>query len=267
MNTPITRTAITNKLYTLTDMCARCAQTSGVSSIYPTQKSLSDGSDAISIVSTHTDSPTRLVRVDTGSKIDVNTVYTSSHSDTINTYLLFNNRTITALATSIHTRDTYGNTYLHLAAKKENTQHVKDLIQAGADINATNIRGFTPVHYASTKGTIEIIELLLNGGATVNTRTQAACTALHFGSWNRNIQIAKLLLARGADIHAQDSYGLTPLHIAVFNNRVELVELLISKGADGTKQDTAGCTPLHYAIQFGLDIIVRLLIQAGNSKF
>lgn len=61
---------------------------------------------------------------------------------------------------------------LHAAIALGNTtQTVVLLLEAGADVNATQAGGFTPLHQAAAAGKREITELLLKNGA----RTDARC--------------------------------------------------------------------------------------------
>ena len=67
---------------------------------------------------------------------------------------------------------------IHDAAGDENIESVKNLLVAGADVNAKNEDGDTPLHRASVKGRKKIIELLLAKGADVNTQCTIGLTAL-----------------------------------------------------------------------------------------
>ena len=51
--------------------------------------------------------------------------------------------------------DGSGNTLLHIAAKRNNVDDVKLLLEKGADRNHKNRMGRTPLHLASASGCIE----------------------------------------------------------------------------------------------------------------
>ena len=68
--------------------------------------------------------------------------------------------------------DEYGNTPLHLAAKKGYTETVAALIENGAIINTSNQDGYTPQRYAEEAGQIRTALAIMNAGkALVNSVT------------------------------------------------------------------------------------------------
>jgi ankyrin repeat protein len=69
---------------------------------------------------------------------------------------------------SVHakTRGFQGETPLKIAVVRQNVQLVKDLLDAGADPNATGEDNQTPLHHAAGRDSLEIIQLLLAHGAS-----------------------------------------------------------------------------------------------------
>jgi ankyrin repeat protein len=65
-----------------------------------------------------------------------------------------------------------GDTPLHAMTRREDTEAVKLLIEAGANVNAVGEMGETPLHVAVRKGHVEIIEALLNAGASTSVRSK-----------------------------------------------------------------------------------------------
>ena len=61
--------------------------------------------------------------------------------------------------------DENGETALHLASYWGDSEIVKMLIEAGADVNAVNKDGETALYWASLKGHQEIIKILKEAGA------------------------------------------------------------------------------------------------------
>ncbi len=92
--------------------------------------------------------------------------------------------------------DEYGKSLLHEAAMYENTEAIKILIKAGANIEARDNDGFTPIFWPSKAEPI---------------------FALH---------------EAGADIFALDNEGQQPLHVLTMGGHTEAVCALLALGAD-----------------------------------
>jgi len=109
--------------------------------------------------------------------------------------------------------------------------------------------GMTALSFAAREGRLEAARLLLDAGADVNATEANGITPLVMAITNRHTAVARLLLDRGADPNAADWWGRTPLWSAVdmrnldldsrtLQNGVdrgpvlELIEALIAKGAD-----------------------------------
>lgn len=61
---------------------------------------------------------------------------------------------------------------LNWAAFDNRTDIIQVLIDAGADVNATNLSGFTPLHHAAESGSLEAAELLLKQGAKLELKAK-----------------------------------------------------------------------------------------------
>ena len=105
------------------------------------------------------------------------------------------------------------------AAFDGNIEAVKQHLDAGTDVNATNAVGQTPLHEAVQWGHLEIVELLISKGADVNAKNEpylqpplniAASGAS--ANWNKpeRTKIVELLIDAGADVNAKGD-GLKPL--------------------------------------------------------
>lgn len=94
---------------------------------------------------------------------------------------------------TVDSRDVGGNTPLHIALYQEDEIAARNLIEAGADVNAVGEDGITPLHIAASKGYTEL---------------------------------AFTLLENGADPSAMDCFGSTPKDKAVLHGHVALTSLL-----------------------------------------
>jgi ankyrin repeat protein len=63
---------------------------------------------------------------------------------------------------------------LHRAAAEGNLAHARDLIRAGAALDAFDAIGYTPLHHAVRNEWFEMVRLLLDAGADINARDNRA---------------------------------------------------------------------------------------------
>ncbi len=101
-------------------------------------------------------------------------------------------------------RDGVDNTLLHLAAEAGDAKKVKALIDAGADLEATNKAEITPLFMAinsdlTEKKALACVELLIDAGASVNVTAHWGDSALQHAKANKFKKIAAALEAAGAN--------------------------------------------------------------------
>jgi hypothetical protein len=135
-----------------------------------------------------------------------------------------------AVAQRSHT----GETALHAAAATGQSGIVKDLVHAGADVNAAEWRlGETPMltafRRAPTAPLDEIMVALIDAGANVTTASRDGTTPLHGASARRRPVLVELLIRKGARLDAKDQNGLTPADISRDRGHTELMDLLTGR--------------------------------------
>ena len=128
---------------------------------------------------------------------------------------------------------------------------VRQLKEAGANINAAGENGTTPLMVASEEGQEQVVQYLLSAGAEVNAKNKQGWTALAFAARENQPETIRLLLAKKADLEARCTYrsmssygntnnpttivlyeGSTPLMVAVEENAVESIKVLLENGAN-----------------------------------
>ncbi|MCX8092161.1 MAG: ankyrin repeat domain-containing protein [Verrucomicrobiae bacterium] len=157
--------------------------------------------------------------------------------------------------------DSKGNTLLHNAVQGLDLEVVKDLIAAGADVNATNRLGRTALHLAVQKSIMQPgpVQELLKAKPHVNARDHQGMTPLHMLAFSENSsagELASALLQAGADPNARDHRGRTPVHLLLsgewpWSSAGACIPLLVKAGADLSARDDYGRTPLHYLAALG----------------
>ena len=151
------------------------------------------------------------------------------------------------------------------AGNMTSLQFARELVKAGADINARIRRGkkhwpgATPIYLAAWKADVPFMKTLLELGAdpTINSGDQSTALmaatgigrtmeAASAGTEPEIIQSVKLLLELGIDINAVNRVGETAMHGAAYKNLPKVVQLLDERNADATvwhKRNSYGSTP------------------------
>ncbi|XP_016049700.2 NF-kappa-B inhibitor delta [Erinaceus europaeus] len=148
-------------------------------------------------------------------------------------------------------REHKGKTPLLVAAAANQPLIVEDLLNLGAEPNATDHQGRSVLHVAATYGLPGVLSAVLNSGVRV-------------------------------DLEARDFEGLTPLHTATLalnvamhppdpcprmlsaqaRDRLTCVQMLLHMGADHTSQEIkSNKTVLHLAVQAANPTLVQLLLE------
>ena len=153
-------------------------------------------------------------------------------------------------------------TELHIAALNGNADVTIRLIEAGADVNAQDVRGWTPIDIAVDKGHSDVVSALIKAGADINTVDDKERTLLHYAASKGHRDTAIALIEAGIDVNAQDIWGWTPLDNAVDKGHSEVAMALIMADADISAIDDDGWTLLHNAAAKGYSTIVSALIRA-----
>jgi uncharacterized protein len=119
-----------------------------------------------------------------------------------------------------------GNTDLMNAATAGDIQLVKQLIDLGADVNASNKFGSTSLMGASAGGHLHIVQELIEHQANINAQGKDRSTSLMFAVRNGHIAIVEYLLNQGADLTQKNRNGKTALSIAAEAGLKQIVEML-----------------------------------------
>jgi ankyrin repeat protein len=173
-------------------------------------------------------------------------------------------------------------TPLVYAARANDIESVKVLLDAGADINQTTNYGWSALLVATQNRYYKLGAYLLERGADPNLGNKGNWVPLYIATDNRNIEngdypvrrgdmdhldFIKLLLDKGANVNARvkdstetrtvftnqwlDENGATAFLRASQSGDVELMKLLLSRGADPKINTVLNVSPLHVAAGIG----------------
>ncbi|KAJ0895970.1 putative ankyrin repeat-containing domain-containing protein [Helianthus annuus] len=183
-------------------------------------------------------------------------------------------------------RDVQGNTLLHSASGRGQTQVVKYLLESHDIINSTDGQGNTALHVAAYNGHLPVVELLIaSSPALISSTNNYGDTFLHttvagfktpgFRRVDQQIDLMKHLVS-GKIVNIEDiinvknNDGRTALHIAIIENiHLDLVELLMTvRYIDLNIRDVDRMTPLdllkQQPISASSEILIKRLISAGG---
>lgn len=144
---------------------------------------------------------------------------------------------------------------------------VLKLIKGGQSLNDHNLfLGVTPLMYAIEEGRTDIVKDLLEAGADVNAPGKDGKTALMQAILSNQIPILPDLLKAGAKPDSVDDNGSTALMNAVSAGSSEAVRILLEYGADPNRIDHYGISALAIAQSSKESEIVALLQNAGAKQ-
>jgi len=156
-------------------------------------------------------------------------------------------------------KNSSGDTPLHLAALGGHKNVVEFLLAHRADVNAEDNFGETALSYSLIWDHAKVAELLLAHGADVNSARGGSSALLSRAAGNGDAELVSMLLAKNANV-----IDFQPLNRA---NGKAVVELLLAHGADLHGRDWIGRTPLEDAAADGrVETMVALLAHETTDN-
>lgn len=116
-----------------------------------------------------------------------------------------------AVTPAVAARWENGMTLLHLASGYGCLKLVRELVAAGADVNAVErFGGAEPIHKACQGGHVAIVEELLNAGAFINSAVRTTGhTPVMEAAWYKMADCAEYLINHNAALNTVTNYGFT----------------------------------------------------------
>ena len=200
-------------------------------------------------------------------------------------------------ASTVNTRDSLGNTPLHIAVFKQAApEYIRFLLDSGAEINARNRNGDSPLYTAVRQNSRLTGEMLLARGADVfatNTANYSPLrlalsaggevldwlltsevikafdgignTPLHYAAEWKSDSSAAVIIEKGAPIDAQNANGESAVFSALKAESDSTVKLLLKHGANKNIRDYWGNTPLHACVRWDAEKSALLFLKSGSD--
>ncbi|CAK9071775.1 unnamed protein product [Durusdinium trenchii] len=137
----------------------------------------------------------------------------------------------------------HGAEALRVAAGAGQLGVLEMLLEASADVTATDENECTALHWAADQGHAEACELLLVFGAPIDEEDDDAWTPLCLAAEEGHLKTCSILLAYGASVSIPDEDLRSPLWWAAWRKHFDLVQLLLKHRADPNQIDRWGVSP------------------------
>ena len=156
------------------------------------------------------------------------------------------------------------------ACKTGQSESVRFLVEAGADVSITKPDGSTCLHIA-VKGECcreALQKIFMKNLINVNAANKKGETALLLACLSAQARTVNLLLQEGADPNISDTRGYTSLHAAVYGCcGNETLQEIINHEVQLDCQDNHGKTALMLACSYRQQDSVRILMKAGFNPY
>lgn len=164
----------------------------------------------------------------------------------------------------LESRDKEGHTPLLLAAGMSgHRESCEILIDAKAEVNATNPDGSSALQTAAEKGYAEVVSLFIRYKHLIDAKDKRGFTPLMRGASFGNRKVCAILLGAGACADATEAQGMNAFHWAAFYGKTDSLELLLSqKELINVKTTVNECSSLQIAAAKGHREVCEMLLRA-----
>ena len=129
------------------------------------------------------------------------------------------------------------------AVQANNLEHVRLLLEQGAEKDNGDSYGQTPLYWACRGGHLNVAQYLVEHGAALDKANNSGWTPLMTATIHGHLELARYLLVQGTDRDKAANDGFTPLHCAAFC-QLEVAMLLMRHGADLNARNNGGQLPI-----------------------
>lgn len=158
-----------------------------------------------------------------------------------------------------------GMTALTVAADCGNTEIMRLLLEAGANVNHLTTRNNFPLQYYLIRNhpTEDGLRTLLEYNPNLDLKDDDDDVALNCLTSTTPVSLIRLMVNAGAKLEIANNQGYTPLCMAVTKENYDVAKYLLSKKAQTNNIRGHRGGPLHLACLQGSLSLVKLLIENG----
>lgn len=158
----------------------------------------------------------------------------------------------------------------HYVIKSGNVQWLDELCQAKiVDLKAADKTGTALIYYAiitMSHNSTEMIQYLLSQGVSPFSKCADKSCALHGAAQAGNINLFNHLVGLGLNVNALNSEGLKPVQIAMQYGKIELVKQLCPTIQDYYQLTPCGKSLMHFAAESANSHAVRFLLELETNN-
>lgn len=147
--------------------------------------------------------------------------------------------------------DRNGQTALHLCCEYDQRDCLSVVLSCASSstcLEVRNYEGFSPLHLAVRRGHKDLARMLLDAGANINAMDiKSGQSPLMHAVESNNVDMVHFLIESGCDVNSQSYSGNTALHSACGRGQVDTVRLLLKSGADSSLKNYHNDTPVMVA--------------------
>jgi len=150
------------------------------------------------------------------------------------------------------------------ASRHDDPEFIRHLVDAGADVNGTDLFGNRALDTAVSAGRHRNVVLLIELGAVCETGL------VYWAALKNDLNIVKALVEAGCDVNIADPLGgfkRSPLHMSLKVSNPDMAYYLLDHGANALAQDEQGLRPFHLARAKGYDTLAAKLASCEPKEW
>jgi ankyrin repeat protein len=146
---------------------------------------------------------------------------------------------------SVNQKNAQGQSLLHIAAVRNDSETVSMLLALGATIDITDQAGDTPMGAAISAGSLDAVKILSSANASLFSENNALASVFTL-AMNKGLPSLSAIITPKT-VAQQDKNGKTALHYAASALNEEAISVILAAGGAVSTTDNGGNTPLSLA--------------------